>query len=84
MDFDHGVDFNLNVVTSDNTTASALSSVLKAGMLFKKMDATPTEKTAIDGTTVDSDSNKLVVHFKADDKNFQQLIESPMFASVVR
>jgi hypothetical protein len=78
------VDFNLNVVTSDNTTASALSSVLKAGMLFKKMDATPTEKTAIDGTTVDSDSNKLVVHFKADDKNFQQLIESPMFASVVR
>ena len=53
-------------------------------MLFKKMDATPTEKTAIDGTSVDSDSSKLVVHFKTDDKNFQQLIESPMFASVVR
>src|SRR5260221_14209906 len=84
MDFDHGVDFNLNVVTSDNVTASTLSSVLKAGILFKKMDATPTEKTAIDGTTVDSDTNKLVVRFKADDKNFQQLIESPMFASVVR
>ena len=56
----------------------------KAGILFKKMDATPTEKTAIDGTSVDSDTNKLVVKFKADDKNFQQLIESPMFASVVR
>jgi hypothetical protein len=25
-----------------------------------------------------------VVKFKADDKNFQQLIQSPMFASVVR
>jgi hypothetical protein len=84
MDFDHGVDFKLNVVTVDNVTASTLSSLLKAGMLFKKMDATPTEKTAIDSTSVDSDSNKLVVHFKADDKNFQQLIESPMFASVVR
>lgn len=84
MDFDHGVDFNLNVVTSDNITASTLSSVIKAGMLFKKMDANPTEKTAIDGTTVDNDTNKLVVHFKADDKSFQQLIESPMFASVVR
>jgi hypothetical protein len=84
MDFDHGVDFNLNVVTSDNMTASTLSAVLKAGILFKKMNATPTEKAAIDGTTVDNDSNKLVVHFKADDKNFQQLIESPMFASVVR
>jgi hypothetical protein len=84
MDFDHGVDFKLNVVTVDNVTASTLSSLLKAGMLFKKMDATPTEKTAIDATSVDSDSNKLVVHFKADDKSFQQLIESPMFASVVR
>ena len=84
MDFDHGVDFNLNVVTSDNMTASTLSSVLKAGILFKKMNATATEKTAIDGTTVDNDANKLVVHFKADDRNFQQLIESPMFASVVR
>jgi hypothetical protein len=84
MDFDHGVDFNLNVITSDNITASTLSSVLKAGILFKKMDATPTEKSAIDGTTVENDSNKLVVRFKADDKSFQQLIESPMFASVVR
>lgn len=84
MDFDHGVDFNLNVITSDNMTASTLSSVLKAGMLFKKMDATPTEKTAIDGTSVDSDTNKLVVRFKADDRSFQQLIESPMFVSVVK
>jgi hypothetical protein len=33
---------------------------------------------------VDNDTNKLVVRFKADDKSFQQLIESPMFASVVR
>jgi hypothetical protein len=84
IDFDHGVEFNLNVLTSDNVTASTLSSVLKAGILFKKMDASPTEKAAIDGTTVDSDTNKLVVKFKADDKNFQQLIQSPMFASVVR
>lgn len=84
MDFDNGVDFNLNVVTSDNMTAATLSSVLKAGMLFKKMSANPTEKIAIDETTVDNDMNKLVVHFKADDRSFQQLIESPMFASVVR
>jgi hypothetical protein len=84
MDFDHGVDFNLNVLTTDNITASTLSSVLKAGMLFKKMNATATEKAAIDGTSVDNETNKLVVRFKTDDKNFQQLIESPMFASVVR
>jgi hypothetical protein len=82
MDFDHGVDFNLNVVTSDNMTAATLSSVLKAGLLFKKMNATATEKTAIDDTSVDSDGGKLRVHFKADDKSFQSLLDSPMFAAV--
>lgn len=82
VDFDHGIDFNLNVVTSDTVTAATLASVLKAGMLFKKMNATPTEKTAIDDTNVDSDAGKLVVHFKADDKSFQSLLDSPMFAAV--
>lgn len=82
VDFDHGVDFNLNVVTSDTVTAATLASVLKAGMLYKKMNATPSEKTAIDDTNVDSDAGKLVVHFKADDKSFQSLLDSPMFAAV--
>jgi hypothetical protein len=84
MDFDRGVDFNLNVVTSDNVTAATLSSLLKAGLMFKKMNASPTEKLAMVNTTVDSDSSKLVVHFKADDKSFQQLLDSPMFVSVTR
>lgn len=82
MDFDRGVDFNLNVVTSDNVTASTLATLLKAGILFKKMSASPTEKTALEDTTVDSDSTRLVVHFKADDKSFQELMDSPMFAAV--
>jgi hypothetical protein len=84
VDFDHGVDFSLNVVTSDNFTAATLSAVMKAGLLFKKASATATEKTAIDGTTVDSDAGKLVVHFKADDKSFQSLLDSPMFVAVTR
>jgi len=82
MDFDHGVDFNMSVVTSDNVTASTLATILKAGILFKKMSASATEKSALDGTTVDSDSTRLVVHFKADDANFQDLLQSPMFAAV--
>jgi hypothetical protein len=84
MDFDRGVDFNLNVVTSDNVTAATLSSLLKAGLMFKKMNASPAEKLAMENTTVDSDSSKLLVHFKADDKSFQQLLDSPMFVSVTR
>jgi hypothetical protein len=84
MDFDHGVDFNLNVVTSDNITAATLSSVLKAGMMFRKSSASDLEKAALDNTTVDSDAGRLIVHFKADDKSFQSLLDSPMFAAVVR
>ena len=61
-----------------------LAALVAAIPLTAAAQETPTEKTAIDGTTVDSDSNKLVVRFKADDKSFQQLIDSPMFASVVR
>lgn len=82
MDFDNGVDFNLNVVTADNVTAATLSTLLKAGMLFKKMNASPTEKTAIEDTSVDSDNTRLIVHFKADDKSFQALLDSPMFTAV--
>jgi hypothetical protein len=82
MDFDRGVDFDLSVVTSDNVTASTLSTLLKAGILFKKMSATATEKQALDNTSVDSDNTRLIVHFKADDKSFQQLLDSPMFAAV--
>ena len=82
MDFDSGVDFNLNVVTSDNTTAATLSTLMKAGMMFKKMNASPSEKMAIEETNVDSDNTRLIVHFKADDKSFQSLLDSPMFASV--
>src|SRR5215467_3739347 len=82
MDFDRGVDFNLSVVTADNVTAATLSTILKAGILFKKLSATPMEKLALENTTVDSDNVRLIVHFKADDKSFQQLIDSPMFAAV--
>jgi hypothetical protein len=84
MDFDRGVDFNLNVVTSDNVTASTLSTLLKAGILFKKLSASPSEKLALDETNVDSDDVRLIVHFKADDKSFQQLLDSPMFVAVTR
>ena len=84
MDFNHGVDFNLNVVTSDSVTAATLSSLLKAGMMFKKASATPLEKTAMDSTTVDSDAGRLIVHFKADDNSFKSLLDSQMFVAVTK
>src|SRR5947199_1517978 len=84
MDFDSGVDFNLNVVTSDNTTAATLSTLMKAGMMFKKINASPSEKMAIEETNVDSDNTRLIVHFKADDKSFQSFLDPRMFAPVTQ
>jgi len=82
MDFSHGVKFDLSVVTADSMTAATMSSLLRAGVLFKKINATGAEKTALESVTVDSDSSQLLVHFKADDEKFQSLLESPMFASI--
>lgn len=82
MDFRSGVTFDMTVVTSDSTTASTVSSLLKGYMLYKKMSATPAEKVAVDNTTVDSDGDDVQVHFKANDSQFQSLMHSDLFAAV--
>ena len=82
MDFSSGVNFNLDVITSDSITAATMSSLVKAAVLYKKMNATPVEKMAIDSLTVDSDSSKVQMHFKSDDKQFQSLMKSDLFAAV--
>jgi len=82
MDFSHGVKFDLSVVTADSMTAATMSSLLRAGVLFKKMNASGAEKTALESVTVDSDSDHLLVHFKTDDDKFQSLLQSPMFTAM--
>jgi hypothetical protein len=82
MNFDSGVKFDMDVVASDSVTAATLSSLVKAGVLYKKMTATPTEKIALENMTVNSDGSNLQMHFKADDKEFQSLMHSQLFAAV--
>jgi hypothetical protein len=82
MDFTSGVNFDLTVVTSDTVTAATMSSLVKAGLLYKKMSATPTEKAAMENTTVDSDGSNLGMHFKASNAQFQGLMHSELFAAV--
>ncbi len=82
MDFGNNVNFDLNVLTSDSVTAGTLSSLVKAGMLYKKMNASPNEKVALDSTTVDSSGDQLRVHFKTDEKQFEALLHSDLFAAV--
>ena len=82
MSFSSGVNFDLTVVTSDIVSAGTLASLVKAGILLKKMSATPAEKIAVDNTTVDSDGSNVGVHFKANDQQFQSLMHSELFAAV--
>lgn len=82
MNFNSGVNFDLTVVTADSVTAGTMSSLVKAGILYKKMSATPVEKVAYDNTTVDSDSSNLQIHFKSNDQQFQALMHSELFNAV--
>jgi hypothetical protein len=84
MNFSNGVNFDLDVITSDSITAATLSSLVKAGMLYKKMTASPVEKAALEDVSIDSDSSKLQMHFKADDKQFQSFMHTSLFAAVSR
>ncbi len=82
MNFDNGVTFDLSVKTSDTMTAASLASLVKAGVVYRKMSASPTEKLALDSTTVDSTHDLLQMHFKTDDQRFQALLKSELFAAV--
>jgi hypothetical protein len=82
LDLQHGVDFGLNVQTSDSFTAGTLSALMKAGMLYKKASGTADEKTAMDSTQVESDGVRLTIKFKADDSKFQSLLKSDLFQAV--
>jgi hypothetical protein len=84
MNFSNGINFDLDVMTSDSVTAATLSSLVKAGVLYRKMTASSVEKTALEDVSINSDSSKLQMHFKADDKQFQSLIHTSLFAAVSR
>ena len=82
MDFSNGVTFVLNVKSSDAMTAATMATVLKAGVLYSKMNASPIEKIALENTTVDNSHEMLQMHYKTDDQRFQALLKSDLFAAV--
>ena len=82
MSFSGGVNFDLTVLSSDSMSAATLSSLVKAGLLYKKMSATAPEKLAMDNTSVDSDGSNVNFHFKSTDQQFQSIMHSELFAAV--
>lgn len=83
MDFQHGVKFDLTITTGDTFAAATVSSLLNAAALYKKMSGTDSEKAALSATDISSNSGQLVVHFETSDSQFDTLLKSPLFQSVI-
>ena len=83
MDFQHGVKFDLTVSTGDSFAAATISSLLTAAVALRKMSGSDAEKQALSGTSVASDAGKLSIHFATSDADFDNLLHSPLFTSMV-
>lgn len=84
MDFQHGVKFNLTLSTGDSFASATLSSLLNAALVLRKMSGSDAEKQALAATNISSDSGRLSIHFATSDSEFNALLQSPLFQSMVR
>ena len=84
MDFSNGVRFSMSVVMADSMTAATAAAVMKGVMILKKNGGSPLEKSALDETTVESNSGTLSVDYSSSDRDFAGLLSSPLFQQVVK
>ena len=84
MNFQHGVKFNLTIQTGDTFAAATISSLLNAAVVVRRMSSSEIEKAALAETDISSDAGKLGVHFACTDDEFNGLLKSPLFQSMVR
>ena len=83
MDFQHGVRFDLTIQTGDTFTAATISSLLSAAVMVRKMSASDAEKQALNDTDIGSSSGNLTIHFATSNTEFDSLLQSPLFKSMV-
>ena len=84
MDFQNGVKFDMAVVMSDTVTAATAAALMKGVALLKKTQGSPLEKSALDETSIDSNSGTLLVSYSSSDSQFASLLSSPLFQQVVK
>jgi hypothetical protein len=84
MDFQNGVKFDMAVVMSDTITAATAATLLKGVSIMRKTSGSPLEKSALEQTTIDSNSGTLSVAYSSTDSQFASLLTSPLFQSVVK
>jgi hypothetical protein len=84
MDFQHGVKFNLTISTGDSFAAATISSLLTAAVMVRKMSGSDSEKQALSETAIAADAGNMNVHFAANETDFNSLLHSSLFQSMVR
>ena len=84
MNFQHGVKFDLTISTGDSFVAATVSSLMPAALTVRKMSGSDAEKQALSATSLSSDSGRMSVHFATSDDEFNSLLQSPLFHSMVR
>jgi hypothetical protein len=83
MNFQHGVKFDLTIATGDSFAAATISSLLNAGVVYRKMSGSDSEKQALSATDITSEAGRLTIHFATSDTQFASLLQSPLFQSMV-
>lgn len=83
MNFQHGVKFDLTISTGDNFAAATVSSLLNAAVVYRKMSASDDEKAVLASTDIASNAGLLSVHFSSTDSDFNRLLRSSLFQSMV-
>lgn len=84
MNFQHGVRFDLTISTGDSFAAATVSSLLNAAVVYRRMSGSTDEKAALAATDISSSSGKLAIHFATTDSDFNTLLHSTLFQSMVR
>lgn len=84
MDFKNGVKFDMAVVMSDTITAATAATLMKGVSMMRKGSGSPMERSALEATTIDSNSGTLTVDYTSSDSQFSSLLSSPLFQSVVK
>ncbi len=84
LDFQNGVKFDMAVVMSDLVTAATAATLMRGVVLLKKAQGTPLERSALEDTSIDSNSGTLLVSYDASDSQFAKLLSSPLFQTVVK
>ena len=83
MDFEHGVRLNLSIETGDNLIAGSFAAILSAVIDVRRMNASDTEKQALNATAVSADAGRLSVRFAASDEQFNVLLHSSLFQGLL-